>query len=288
MRRYRFLQADNGVTVIPDTRSAWVEMLKQRVLTAVVALAILAVVMFVVPAVVARSVIGLLMLGAAWEWSGFIFGKSDKRRFFYLFCIVVAIALVFLELPNATLVDSVLKIALGWWLVALAWMFFFPTPIAKPVAWICGVFVIVPAWLALDQLYLQSPELLLFMLLIVWVADIGAFFVGKGFGRVKLAPQISPGKTWEGVLGGLAAVTLLAALGSQLLEIDIAILVPFCVAVALISIVGDLTESMFKRDAGIKDSGSLFPGHGGVLDRIDSVTSAAPLFVLALSRIGVQ
>lgn len=282
------MQADNGVTVIPDTRSAWVEMLKQRVLTAVVALAILAVVMFVVPAVVARSVIGLLMLGAAWEWSGFIFGKSDKRRFFYLFCIVVAIALVFLELPNATLVDSVLKIALGWWLVALAWMFFFPTPIAKPVAWICGVFVIVPAWLALDQLYLQSPELLLFMLLIVWVADIGAFFVGKGFGRVKLAPQISPGKTWEGVLGGLAAVTLLAALGSQLLEIDIAILVPFCVAVALISIVGDLTESMFKRDAGIKDSGSLFPGHGGVLDRIDSVTSAAPLFVLALSRIGVQ
>ena len=187
-----------------------------------------------------------------------------------------------------SLIDIVLKVALGLWFAALAWMFFFPTPIAKPVAWICGVLVLVPAWLALDFLYLQSPALMLFALLIVWVADIGAYFVGKGFGRVKLAPQISPGKTWEGALGGLCAVMVLAAIGAQVFEIDIAVLLPFCLAVAMISIVGDLTESMFKRNAGVKDSGTLFPGHGGVLDRIDSVTAAAPLFALALRWVGMR
>lgn len=263
-------------------------MLRQRVLTAVVALAVLGVVMFVVPAVVARIVITLLLLGAAWEWSGFIFDKADKLKFVYVAFIAILIAAAFVVSTDASLVDAVLKVALGWWLAALAWMFFFPTPIAKPVAWICGALVIVPAWLALDLLYLQEPELLLFVLLIVWVADIGAYFVGKGFGRVKLAPRISPGKTWEGVLGGLSAVMVLAAMGSQVLGINIAVLVPFCAAVAMLSIVGDLTVSMFKRNAGVKDSGSLFPGHGGVLDRIDSVTAAAPLFALALSWIGMQ
>ena len=263
-------------------------MLRQRVFTAVIALSVLAVIMFVLPAVVTRIGITALLLGAAWEWSAFIFGKESQRRFIYVLFIAALIAAIFFELPDAVTVDVVLKISLGWWVAALAWMFFFPTPIATPVAWICGALVIVPAWLALDVLYLGSPVLLLFALLIVWTADIGAYFVGKGFGRVKLAPKISPGKTWEGVLGGLSAVLVLAAMGSQVLEFDIAVLVPFCVAVAMVSIVGDLTVSMFKRTAGVKDSGSLFPGHGGILDRIDSVTAAAPLFALGLNWIGLQ
>jgi phosphatidate cytidylyltransferase len=263
-------------------------MLKQRVVTAIVALSVLAVVMFVVPVIIARIAIALLMLGAAWEWSGFIFSKENKGRYVYLLFIAILMAVIFVELPNAGLIDIILKISLGWWFTALAWMFFFPTPIAKPVAWICGALVIVPAWLALDILYLQRPELLLFALLIVWVADMGAYFVGKGFGRVKLAPQISPGKTWEGVFGGVSAVMVLAVLGSLAFEIEIAVIVPFCLAVAMISIVGDLTVSMFKRHSGVKDSGNLFPGHGGVLDRIDSVTAAAPLFALGLSWTGMQ
>lgn len=263
-------------------------MLKKRVLTAAVALSVLAVVMFVVPAIVARIVISLLMLGAAWEWSGFIFSQEYKRRFVYVLFIAALMAVIFSELPDAVVVDLVLKVALGWWSAALAWIFFYPTPIAKPITWVCGALVIVPAWLALDLLYLKRPELLLFALLIVWIADIGAYFVGKGFGKVKLAPQISPGKTWEGVLGGLSAVMILAAMGSKAFEIDIAVLLPFCLAVAMVSIVGDLTVSMFKRSAGVKDSGRLFPGHGGVLDRVDSVAAAAPLFVVALSWTGLQ
>jgi phosphatidate cytidylyltransferase len=164
----------------------------------------------------------------------------------------------------------------------------FPTPIPKLAGWICGALVLIPAYLAIMSLYLLQPALLLFVLIIVWVADIGAYFTGKRFGKVKLAPKISPGKTWEGVFGGLLAVAVLALVRARWLEIEIVVLLPFCLAVAIISIIGDLTVSMFKRNAGVKDSGRLFPGHGGVLDRIDSVTAAAPLFALGISWVGLR
>jgi phosphatidate cytidylyltransferase len=141
--------------------------------------------------------------------------------------------------------------------------------------------------MALIVLYTASPELLLFALLIVWVADSGAFFAGKFIGRVKLAPDISPGKTWEGVIGGLAAVVALTLLRTTWADTDLAVFIPFCLAVASLSVVGDLTVSMFKRTAGLKDSGSLFPGHGGVLDRIDSISAAAPLFALGVGWVGL-
>jgi phosphatidate cytidylyltransferase len=262
-------------------------MLKQRILTALVALSVLAIVIFVMPPAVARLAIAALILAGAWEWGGFLAGGTISTRAAYAAFIGALVALLFANQDPAVL-DNVFRVALAWWLTALVWMLFFPTAIPGVVRWLCGALVLVPAWAALDFLYRQMPELLIFVLLIVWVADMGAFFVGKGFGRVKLAPKISPGKTWEGVLGGLTAVVLLAAVGSRYFGIEIAVLVPFCVAVAMLSVVGDLTVSMFKRTAGIKDSGSLFPGHGGVLDRIDSVTAAAPLFALALSWVGLQ
>ena len=107
-------------------------------------------------------------------------------------------------------------------------------------------------------------------------------------GRVKLAPDISPGKTWEGVIGGLAAVVLLTLLRTTWADTDLAVMIPFCLAVASLSIVGDLTVSMFKRTVGLKDSGGVFPGHGGVLDRIDSISAAAPLFALGISWVGLS
>ena len=125
-------------------------------------------------------------------------------------------------------------------------------------------------------------------MLIVWAADTGAFVAGKLFGRVKLAPQISPGKTWEGVIGGLLTVAVLAAAGGWLFDVRISVLVPFCMAIACASVVGDLTVSMFKRTSGLKDSGAIFPGHGGVLDRVDSVAAAAPLFALGIGWAGLQ
>jgi phosphatidate cytidylyltransferase len=264
-------------------------MLKKRILSALVALVILGIVLFVLPSIAARVFIGILILAAAWEWAGFLF-DSEKvaSRLIYVAFIAALISVLAIKLPNAALTDSVLKASLVWWFIALVWIFFYPTPITKAVSWVCGALVMLPAWLALDALYLYSPELLVFALMIVWVADIGAYFVGRAFGRVKLAPKISPGKTWEGVLGGLCAVLLLAAMGATFLQIEMSVLVPFCLAVGMLSVVGDLTVSMFKRSAGVKDSGSLFPGHGGLLDRIDSVTAAAPLFALALTWIGLR
>jgi len=263
-------------------------MLKKRILSALVALGVLTIVLYVLPSIAARVFIAVLILAAAWEWAGFLFaGEKVASRLTYVAFIAVLIGTVVINLPNATLIDGVLKASLIWWFVALVWIFFYPTPVAKTVSWLCGALVMVPAWLALDVLYLHSPDLLLFALMIVWVADIGAYFVGRGFGKVKLAPKISPGKTWEGVFGGLCAVLLLAAVSGKLLQIEISVLLPFCLAVAMLSVVGDLTVSMFKRSAGVKDSGKLFPGHGGLLDRIDSVTAAAPLFALALTWIGL-
>jgi len=261
--------------------------LKQRFITAIISLALLAVVLFVLPAWLARSVIALLILAGAYEWGGFIFADSPGRRYLFVLLAGVVMGGLLLAIQVPGLTETVFVVALVWWLIALAWTFFFPTPIPAPVMWVSGILVLVPAWTALDYLYRQMPEMLLFVLLIVWVADMGAYFVGKGFGKVKLAPAISPGKTWEGVLGGVSAVCLLAAAGSRYFDISLATLLPFCVAVSLLSVVGDLTVSMFKRTVGVKDSGTLFPGHGGILDRIDSVTAAAPLFAIGLQWTGI-
>ncbi len=263
-------------------------MLRQRILTALTAFGVLLVVLFVLPPTIAQLVIAVLILIGAWEWSGFLKLETRVARFAYVGLITALMAAVWVGPSDANTVGIVLKVALAWWSIALIWVFMFPTPIPKLSAWICGVLVLIPADLAIISLYSLQPALLLFVLIIVWAADIGAYFTGKRFGRVKLAPNVSPGKTWEGVLGGLAAVALLALVRARWLEIDIAVLLPFCLAVAIISIVGDLTVSMFKRHAGLKDSGRFFPGHGGVLDRIDSVTAAAPLFALGISWVGLR
>jgi phosphatidate cytidylyltransferase len=197
---------------------------------------------------------------------------------------MLAVVVMFL----ATRAEQVFMFSLAWWFAALIWTFLYPTPIPQAIRWLVGALVLVPLYLALMLLYSADPMTLLFALLVVWVADSGAYFAGKTMGRVKLAPQISPGKTWEGVIGGLVAVALLVCLRSIWVATDLAVLIPFCLAAAALSVVGDLTVSMFKRTAGVKDSGTLFPGHGGVLDRIDSVAAAAPLFALGLSWVTLQ
>ena len=260
-------------------------MLKQRIITAVIALLTLALVLFVAPPIVAEIVIAIVVLGAAWEWSKFLAADSTIIRVVYLIVVAMLMAGIGMVWPDG--VESVLQVAVAWWLAALLWTFFFPTPIPLALRWICGALVLVPLYSALVLLYQASPSLLLFALLIVWAADIGAFFVGSQFGRVKLAPKISPGKTWEGVIGGLVLVVALTLGRSFWFDSDLMVLVPFCLAIAGLSIVGDLTVSMFKRTVGVKDSGTLFPGHGGILDRVDSIAAAAPLFALGMSWTGL-
>lgn len=260
-------------------------MLKTRIMTAIVSLLVLGAVLFVVPASIAEATIGVLILAGAWEWAGFLGQASNAKRGVYVLVIAAGIAAAEWFYPQFA--QNVLLLACVWWTVAFIWTFFFPTPIPVALRWLCGVLVLVPLYVALMWLYGISSELLLFALLIVWAADIGAYFAGKAFGRVKLAPSISPGKTWEGVIGGLVVVLALSIGYALFRQLPITVLVPFCLGVAALSIIGDLTVSMFKRTAGVKDSGALFPGHGGVLDRIDSVAAAAPLFTLGFVALGL-
>jgi phosphatidate cytidylyltransferase len=183
----------------------------------------------------------------------------------------------------------ILVAALLWWVVALGWIIFAPRSVAPWSAGLAGVLALVPAWVALVWLrYLPNGQYwVLFTLLLVWGADVGAYFAGHRFGHTRLAPAVSPGKTWEGVIGGFALSAIVAVAGSAWFALPLYAFVPLCLAAVGFSIVGDLTESLLKRFAGVKDSGTLFPGHGGVMDRIDSVTGAAPVLFFGLTILGV-
>ncbi len=256
-------------------------MLKARIISAVIALAALFVVLFAVPARVTEAAIAVVVLGGAWEWSALLGLKAAFKRASYVAIVGILLAAAYSLL--GPLGNEMLLVGAAWWVCAMFWVMAYPTPVPKPVGWLAGLLVLVPLFVALVTLFRLGPEALLFALIVVWAADIGAFFAGKQFGKVKLAPSISPGKTWEGVMGGLVLVALLSVAGSQWLAQPLLVLLPFCLAVACISIVGDLTVSIFKRTAGIKDSGKLFPGHGGLLDRVDSIAAATPVFALGVT-----
>lgn len=264
-------------------------MLHARVVTAIVLVAVLLVVLFVLPPVAATVAVAVVVLAGAWEWSRFLGLVRTLPRVAYVLLVGLAGALAWLTTELTADPRPLLWVALAWWGLAFAWVLRFPRPIGQQPAALCGLAVLLPLWLVLSALVTRpddGPLLVLLLLIIVWAADIGAYFAGRAFGRVKLAPQVSPGKTWEGVLGGLVAATLVAAAGAHWLSLPLAGLLLLTPALVMISVLGDLTVSMFKRNAGLKDSGRLFPGHGGILDRIDSLSAAAPLFLLGLGWLG--
>lgn len=264
--------------------------LLQRIITAVVLLAVLLFVFFRLPYTAAIGVLGFFVTMAAWEWSAFLLLRGFFPRIAYTL-LVLALMLVALQmLSTGPAFTALLWVGLAWWICAFAWVLRYPTAIMPSIGALCGVLVIVPAWVALAAL-LSLPdrggEYALFVLTIVWAADIGAYFIGRRFGRIKLAPRVSPGKTWEGLGGGIAGAAVIGAAGAWWFGLSLWFCVPMAISVAAISVVGDLTVSMFKRNAGLKDSGNLFPGHGGVLDRFDSVTAAVPLFALEFGWTGL-
>ncbi len=268
-------------------------MLKTRVLTACVLGLVLLAGLFLVPPRAAATAFGVVFAIGAWEWAGFAGLEGAVARTGYSAAIVLLLILAWRWTEQREHLLILLSAACLWWALAFAWVCIAPDRQSRALTLLCGALVLVPAFTALARLlaaergFARGPVAVLCMVLLVVASDIGAYFAGRAFGRLKLAPQVSPSKTWEGAAGGLLAVALLSWLGALLYGLPVLAAVPFGCAVGLISIVGDLTESMFKRSAGLKDSGRLLPGHGGMLDRIDSVTAASPLYALGLFGSGV-
>ncbi len=261
-------------------------MIKQRLITGVILAALVLLgVFYLSPFAFAVCAAGVVAL-AAHEWANFASLGQGGRWLFMLACLV-AVALLHFATPVLYL--PVLVLAFLFWLWGCYLVVGYP---ARKVGCtklklLVGLLVIVPAWLALVLLKsMEQGELALVMLmLLVWGADTGAYCAGKLLGRRKLIPNVSPGKTVEGLLGGLATsvvIGLVIGFWRELPAPALVYLVALSVVTCLASVLGDQFESLFKRERGIKDSGRILPGHGGIMDRIDSLTAAAPVFMLGL------
>ncbi len=272
-------------------------MLLQRILTALV-LAPLVILIILLPSTdIFGAIVALTFLGAWWEWA--LLSGLHSRTGRITLLVVAACVFILLWLAQGTAwMPWLLAAGVAWWLVASLWLRHFafaaaPTRENLVLKLIAGAFVIFPTWVALVSIHGRGPHghwWTLLALLIVWASDIGAYTSGRTFGKRKLAPQISPGKTWAGAYGAMVAGGLVAEAGGWLLGVRGSAmlgLAGLAVLTIAVSIVGDLLESLMKRHAQVKDSGSIFPGHGGVMDRLDSVFAALPIFAAGLWLLGL-
>ena len=277
-------------------------MLKQRVITAIVLAPLLLALIFLTKTSVFATLLGLIFLLGMWEWTRMSGVHGHVLRGVLLLGYAVLFALFWHVCKTPWWWLPVLA-GLLWWLVALYWLAHHQfghetTPAHAVLKLVAGAFVVVPAWCAVVVMHGDMAEphsghgvwwVVLFAC-IVFAADIGAYTAGRRWGHTKLAPAISPGKTREGVYGALVCSGIVGLIGGALLKVP-ADRLPAIVALALLtvlfSIVGDLFESLIKRHAGVKDSGTLFPGHGGMFDRMDSIVAALPVFALGKFLLGL-
>lgn len=262
-------------------------MLITRIITGVILGTAVTVTLLWLPTPAAAGVLAALWLAGAWEWAGLAQMQAAQRA---VYVVVIAACMAGLFALGTAAGVPALAVALVGWALALLALLTYPHRFAMPTVVASGFVVLLPSWLLLAQVHGTEPAgrgLAMTVLVIVWAADVGAYAAGRQFGRVKLAPAVSPGKTWEGVSGGVLLAAVAAWAAAQLLEVPAGAMVAIGIATALISVVGDLTVSMFKRNVGVKDTGALLPGHGGVMDRIDSLTAAVPVFMLGLKLAGL-
>lgn len=243
-------------------------------------------------------VAAVLFLAALWEWFGLAeVDDSLARGALLVLNLMLMVALVWgTGGTAATLVLFKLAVVVGvvWWLLAMLWLVHYDFASdhdghARVFKLAAATLAVVPAWCGLGLLHNDGPGWLLLALMVVWGTDTGAYFAGRAFGKRKLAPRISPNKTVAGLVGGAVLGVVVAVIGAWLLDTAPSQL-PMVALVALLtvlfSVVGDLLESLLKRHVGVKDSGNLIPGHGGVMDRLDSVLAALPVFALGKIWLG--
>lgn len=271
-------------------------MLKERVITALVLVSFLIGTLFIGGWWLFAVLTGAVVVLACWEWSDLCGLQTRLSRLLYTFGVGflgLSIGWLLQWTQHLDNLRMLLMTACCWWALALLWVQGYPSSAAlwgSPVVRMAmGAVILIPAWLSL--LYLRAQPagawLVLMAFLTVAAADVGAYFAGRAFGRTKLARNVSPGKTWEGVVGGMALVLLWAALANvTVIQGDWLALFAVVVPTSLVSVLGDLLESMVKRHRGVKDSGHLLPGHGGFMDRIDGLVAAAPVFALAVLSSG--
>ena len=264
-------------------------MLKTRVITALVLLVLVLPSLFFLPQAYWALLVALFIGVAAWEWGGLLGFEQNKRLLTGAALATLCAAAILLD-PAAIAGALSPWVTVSYGMAALFWCAVIPfwlrakwkLPHGFP-GLLVGLVVLFPTWLALVQLRVAGPGVLLAIMATVWMADIAAYFSGKTFGKHKLAPTISPGKTWEGAIGagvGVVLYGIMLRLAFSFAPVGLPLWVLGLLAVTAISIMGDLYESMLKRQAGIKDSSNVLPGHGGVLDRIDSLTSTLPVVAL--------
>jgi phosphatidate cytidylyltransferase len=262
--------------------------MRSRLLTAFGLGLLTILVLLYAPPLLMAVLLGAVLLIGGWEWSAFLALSAGGRLLYVLALAVLGILAKHYSVAAAAFVP-LMELVVAWWLIALVWILVAPLRVSRPAAALAGVLVLVPTWLALvriDARWAHGAQWTLFILGLAFAADTGAFFAGRHFGRLRLAPRVSPNKTWEGVLGGMLLALVLAVVANAWFRLPWQAFLPLCLAAAAFSVIGDLTESMLKRHVHLKDSGRLFPGHGGVLDRLDSVTAATPVLALGLIWLG--
>jgi phosphatidate cytidylyltransferase len=270
-------------------------MLKTRVITALILLAIFLPILFLLPPVYLSALFFLILVGAAWEWSRLISPGATYAAYFYaIICAMLVAFLWLLAEPNIEL--ALLSVALAFWVIGMPMILsqgiYLSMSRWRLVFSVLGFIVLPTAWLSLDILREIGLVWLLSTMILVWLADIGAYFVGKAFGKHKLASQISPGKSIEGAIGGLMVCIIYASICATYLPVADSLfgaakakwgwwlMILMTVILVLYSILGDLFESQLKRIAKVKDSSQLLPGHGGFLDRIDALLPVMPIATL--------
>lgn len=272
-------------------------MLKQRIITAITLVTLLVILYFFLTPMQFTYFLSLFVLIGAWEWSSLIGWREKWKRTLYVAAVacISYVGLVVTVGKSGTLFTITLMAAL-WWLYALVELregaILFRSKTMKAVS---GLLVLAPVWWCAGYFLLagsKNHQFLLYVVVLVAVADTAAYFSGRALGRHKLAPNVSPGKTIEGAIGGLSGVILLAILFGvfvwDMKFTDVLLLSLLSVITGCFSIIGDLFESKLKRSMSVKDSGNILPGHGGVLDRMDAMTAALPVFTfgwIILSRI---
>jgi phosphatidate cytidylyltransferase len=271
-------------------------MLRQRLLTALVLVPLVVAGILLLDNHSLAVAVGIMMLVGAWEMARLANLVSRPAQAAFVGAVAVLMALAW-PLLQSSLIESLQWLMAAWWVATTLLLLarrseLFRVNGPRIAVLLLGGIVLLTAWMSIVMLHGSTPHgprLVLFLFVLIWVADSGAYFAGRAFGRRKLSPFVSPGKTWAGAVGAMVGAALSAAaltfsgwVGSP----SLTMLVLLCVLVTVISIGGDLWESRLKREAGVKDSGALLPGHGGMLDRIDSLLAAAPVFGLGVGLIG--